>query len=837
MRQKFIKGAIIGLGVFLLACMLIFFIRDCTKIDTWRKSGDLRSLLNCRDSLVTFSWVDQADFLASPFPSSGDTILFINDSAATKTCIDYFLQTTNPPGKTFTLTFVHDGVLEKTTIQTSKVKPADFLGVLILHLLRYLIAFSFVLVGSWAYLKRSHSSAVRVLALFCFAMTAVMLANVRILDELFATFQIPFTDLLHRILNTLALFFGSFWLNLQLLFPRPNRFVTRYPSLAYGLCYLPTIAAIVLKVAAKDEKLSGLYIGILIIIMLLSGLFFLVRNYFTSRNSLEKRQVKLVLWGSGLGLSMLVFSAFFVSFLQNQNWANSMMIQLGLANVTFLALLFSPLSFAYSFGKYGLLEVEGKLRRGTRFLLVTAALLVAFLALVYGISEFLLRTLHIESRTPTLLFAIALAIGFSPAQRKLQQFIEKRFYPERHHLLSMIRDFLQQLLSLPDQAALWEKLQSRLKEALTVEQVIPVLGEAPGSLKIFGDNIPLPFDESSAFIEKLKHDGKPLLVDEILASARIDLSTEERAWLLKKRIALVLPMISRSRMVGFLGLGFKVDQEDYSAEDLQILRSFASQVALAYENILLLEENLEKRRMEEELQMARKVQKGFLPEKIPSTPGLEVAARNRFCLEVAGDYFDVIGMENGRTVLAVGDVSGKGAGAALLMANLQASLRTAAKIGGKLCEIVSGINDLIVQNTPPEDYITFFTGVFDANTGEFTYVNAGHNPPFLLDTNGNCTSLSEGGLILGALPGMHYSQETLILKPGCRLLMYTDGVSEAMNGNDEEFGEERLISFLKQHRSLPCEEFVEKLEREVLEFRGVESLEDDFTLLMVCVKT
>jgi sigma-B regulation protein RsbU (phosphoserine phosphatase) len=282
-------------------------------------------------------------------------------------------------------------------------------------------------------------------------------------------------------------------------------------------------------------------------------------------------------------------------------------------------------------------------------------------------------------------------------------------------------------------------------------------------------------------------------------------------------------------------LGQKTENEDYAAEELRILDSLSSQIAMASENIRLIEDNVVKKQLEEQLQMARRIQQGFLPQEIPPVKGLEIAAGSRFCLDVAGDYYDVITLDNGQTVLAVGDVSGKGAGAALLMANLQASLRTAVGMGSSLENVVARVNDLICRNTPPEQYITFFVGVYDPEESTLSYVNAGHNPPMLVHENGDTRLLSTGGLILGFLPAMKYEQETVKLRPGDLIIMYTDGVSEAMNAAEEEFGEERLCQSVCARREHPLTHTLSALEKEVIEFHGSDCFDDDFTLLLVRV--
>jgi sigma-B regulation protein RsbU (phosphoserine phosphatase) len=333
-------------------------------------------------------------------------------------------------------------------------------------------------------------------------------------------------------------------------------------------------------------------------------------------------------------------------------------------------------------------------------------------------------------------------------------------------------------------------------------------------------------------VVRLEAERRPILIDEMVASQRVELTDEENDWLQLHRVALVMPLVAQQRLIGFLGIGYKLEEEDYAPEELSILNAFSQQFALASENIRLVEENLEKRRLEEQMAIARRIQQGFLPQSMPETPGLEIAAGSRFSLEVAGDYYDVITEQDQNTVLAVGDVSGKGAGAALLMANLQASLRTAMGLGIRMSDAVARINDLIFRNTPPEQFITFAVAVWDLEKSMLSYVNAGHNPPILMRTNGESRLLDKGGLILGCLQGSEYEEESIKLFPGDLLIMYTDGVSEAMNDDDEEYSDERILEFVKRHRSLSPDEILKQLESDVTRFCGREPNEDDSTLLI-----
>jgi sigma-B regulation protein RsbU (phosphoserine phosphatase) len=587
--------------------------------------------------------------------------------------------------------------------------------------------------------------------------------------------------------------------------------------------------------AAHIQLDTGIIWLILISAQVFAGATILAVRRARTEDRLERRQTKLVLWGTGAGLGLLfllicialVFQSWFI-----ENPTRALLI----INIAFLGLLLSPISFAYAFGRYRLLEVEGKLRRGTRYALATGSLLALVIGVGLILSVFLRSQLGESGSNVAMFVTVLAALGVLPLARQAQGFLEQKFYPERQRLRQMILDFLEQVVALPDRQSFWIQLEGRLQSGLMVDGVYPIVFNSAKNQFLLRDCDRIPFASESKLVPMLERDRRPIMVDEAVSAGAVHLTPEEATWLKTHRIAVIVPLLIHGRLIGFLALGMKTEREDYAAEELRILNSLASQVAMASENIRLLEENVEKRRLEEQLQIARHIQRGFLPHELPPTPGLALAARSRFCLEVAGDYYDVIPLENRETVLAVADVSGKGACAALLMANLQASLRTAVGVGVRLADVVARINDLIYHNTPPEEYITFFVGICNPDSHRLAYVNAGHNPPLFLRRDGSVESLHQGGVILGMAPNLRYEQATIELAPGELVLMYTDGVSEAMNASGEEFGEERMKAFLLKYRALDPQELLERLEAEVVAFRSSDEFEDDFTLLLARIE-
>ena len=823
------------IGLALVGYFMLFFTREATKMSGWHDSGGLWSETRFADSLVVFTRIAPSDFVSTPLPQIGDTVVAVNDTAINAARWNQYFDSLQAPGQQIPITFRRAGEESRTMILTRTPNPNIFSLMVVTQVLRFLISGLSIGVGLWAFFARPNSAAVRALAFFSFALGAFMISGVSAISGRFAAFTIPYMQTIHNLLSFLGVMVGAFWLNLQLLFPHPVRFMREHPFWAYLLCYgimVILLIAAVVGLIIKSQFTIGLYalLGVALA-QIVAGLIVLTVRYRRAKDRLERRQARLVLLGSGTGLACLLLLIVIANIFED-NLPGGLIGGLLMINVSFMVLLLSPISFAYAFGRYRLLEVEGKLRRGTRYALTIIGLLAVAAAIVYFAGSFLKRTME-GGNVLALALILIIAASIVPLARITQQRLEKWFYPERLRLRRMIHDFLQHALSISDRETFWSELQIRLCDGLRIEDVHPILlvsGNGHYTCMIAGET---PFTSQSEFVERLARERRPVLVDELIASSRVYLTAEEIEWLETQRVGLVLPLIAHSSLIGFLGLGHKTEQEDYAAEELRILGSLSSQIAMVSENIRLLDENIVKRQLEEQLQIARRIQQGFLPQEIPVTVGLEIAAANRFCLEVAGDYYDVIPLEDGRTVLAVGDVSGKGAGAALLMANLQASLRTAVGMGSSLEDVVARINDLIHRNTPPEQYITFFVGVYDPQARALTYVNAGHNPPMLVSRNGDMQFLYTGGVILGFMPGMNYEHETVPLAPDDLIVMYTDGVSEAMNGDEEEFGEKRICDSVCSALHQPVQRILSSLEEEVLTYRGPYPLEDDFTLLLV----
>ncbi len=238
----------------------------------------------------------------------------------------------------------------------------------------------------------------------------------------------------------------------------------------------------------------------------------------------------------------------------------------------------------------------------------------------------------------------------------------------------------------------------------------------------------------------------------------------------------------------------------------------------------------------DELEQAGEIQQGFLPREIPQLPGYEFAAAWQPAKVVSGDYFDVEKTGENQISMCIADVMGKGMPAALLMSNLQATVKAAAGAGVQPREVCSKVNRIICGNVTPGTFITLFYCSLDATCGRLVYTNAGHPAPILVRCDGSHIRLQAGGPPLGLFPESGYEQGELQFEPGDRLVLFTDGVTEAHNAVDEEFGEERLISVLKEYSSLAARGVQEKILQAVRNF-SARGFEDDATLVVVSVRS
>jgi serine phosphatase RsbU (regulator of sigma subunit)/pSer/pThr/pTyr-binding forkhead associated (FHA) protein len=299
------------------------------------------------------------------------------------------------------------------------------------------------------------------------------------------------------------------------------------------------------------------------------------------------------------------------------------------------------------------------------------------------------------------------------------------------------------------------------------------------------------------------------------------------------RSVMAVPLAVEGRVSGMIYVDSPFGTSRFTEQDLQLLTLIAGVAAIRIENVRLLEDQQEKQRLEKELAVASEIQLRLLPESPPQIPGYELIGVSFPCYEVGGDYYDFFQKRDGRYLIALGDVSGKGTGAALLMSSLHAAVhaQTTTRLSG--CEVVSEINQYIYDNTPSNKYVTFFYSELDARTHQFTYINAGHNSPLLVRTSGEVTRLDVGGFPVGITPDCEYREGWVQMEPGDVLVIYSDGVTESQNEEGEEFDEARLIEVVQRNRDRTAASIRDRIDEALTRFVGQAKAVDDLTLVIL----
>lgn len=298
------------------------------------------------------------------------------------------------------------------------------------------------------------------------------------------------------------------------------------------------------------------------------------------------------------------------------------------------------------------------------------------------------------------------------------------------------------------------------------------------------------------------------------------------------RSVICVPLWNEQSVIGLIYADNQISDRAFSQNDLRLLGLIANMAAVKVENANLMAQQIEKERMEEQLAVAAQIQRRLLPQTSPEVPGWDIRGLSRSCYEIGGDYFDYLHLPDGRLGLVIADVSGKGVGAALLMAAFQASLRSLSGLSIPPQELLQRLNRVMFENSPPAKYVTGFYGELDPRTGEFSYVNAGHNPPLLVH-GGVARTLPATGPVVGLISGVVFETGRVTIEPGGLLLLYTDGVTECENVAEEEYGLERLTGLIERQSNASLEDISRSLLDALAAFAVGAPTKDDMTAVLV----
>ena len=324
---------------------------------------------------------------------------------------------------------------------------------------------------------------------------------------------------------------------------------------------------------------------------------------------------------------------------------------------------------------------------------------------------------------------------------------------------------------------------------------------------------------------------KPLLINDFPNDGRFtNLSDEE----FPINSLLSVPLKTKGKLIGVLNVFNKMSEAGFSSDDQRMLSIIGAQSAQVVDNARLYDEEQSLKKIEEELRFAHDIQTNLLPKSNPKIDGFDIAGKSVSAREVGGDYYDFITIDEHKNVICLGDISGKGMPAALLMANLQATLRGQAPLfSSSAGESLTRANKLLYRSTDMQRHATLFYGILDASENIFHFSNAGHNPPFLIHSDKKVTRLTKGGTVLGFMEEYQFEEDSIKLNIGDTVIIYSDGISEAFNDKNEEFGEDRLLTVLKQNIKLSADTLIGKVFDAIKIFVNDVSQSDDITIVII----
>lgn len=515
-----------------------------------------------------------------------------------------------------------------------------------------------------------------------------------------------------------------------------------------------------------------------------------------------------------------------------------------------------PLTLAYVIVVYRAMDIRVVVRRGLQYALATRAIRVLQLLVTLAV---ITVAVYVPTTPlwsgPRRFLAIALGVVLMSRLGKgadwLRAWTDRRFFRDAYNAELILSDLGEKVRTIVETGPLLETVAGRIADSLHVQRVAVMLNGSgpyrPAYSIGYGDQLHVTFSGSAAVVRRLEKEIEPSRIyfgdPDSWIYRDPGMTNEQRTGLAELDSELLLPLSVNHKLIGFMSLGQKRSEEPYSGNDLRLLKSVAAQIGMALEVASLTtnigREIAQRERMNRELEIAREVQERLFPQLLPAVPGLDYCGRCQPAREVGGDYYDFLELPGKKLGVAIGDVSGKGIGAALMMAGLQASLRAQASIAGhNLADLMSRVNRLVYEVSSENRYATFFYAQYDPASRQLTYVNAGHNPPLVLresHSEWQVMHLDVGGAVVGLLPQAAYTQGAFTLEFGDLVVAFTDGISEAMNAENQEWGEENLIAVAKSCAGLHAAESVSRIMAAAHAFTAGAPQFDDMTLVVLRV--
>ncbi len=580
--------------------------------------------------------------------------------------------------------------------------------------------------------------------------------------------------------------------------------------------------------------ISAIYMGI--------GFQYLMKSYKKSDNEIIKKSFKVIIRGFILGFIGLTYLLVYSLFVKKANFLVS-----PLWYAPFLLVLAIPISFGYSIFKYKILDTEFIIKKGLVFGILTGIIILFYLGIVYTADSFLSGYIGTNRKIITFTAIIVITFTFDFFNKRAKDFVDKQFYKDRYNYRKALLDFSQQLPKMKSIRQVLDKLGNSAKQIMGIEKLNVwiydnrYLNILKKELDINEENKTISFKDiwlDELMVKIFKDSTEPVLLSEIEID-EMNLDANDIDAIRKANIYLSVPIYLKNKLIGALNYSKKPSGKEYSEEDIDLLKTIASQTAISFESTRLQLEEIDKQKIDEELGIARKIQESLLPSREIRIEGLDIEGSSSPAKTIGGDFYDLIRINDKKLLVIVADVSGKGIPAALNLSKVQAMIQFSAKIFNSPKDILKSVNKQIYNKIDRKSFVTIAAGLFDLENMTAKICRAGHNPVLFANEN-EVKELNAKGIGLGLdnakLFDANLQEIELKLNSGDTFLFYSDGLTEAMNSFKEEFGLPKVKQILKDNTNRNSIDIQRNMFDEVKAFKGNAEQNDDITLVTIKIK-
>lgn len=634
------------------------------------------------------------------------------------------------------------------------------------------------------------------------------------------------------------------------LFPRPFNFVKKLwvrrtlyivPSIIYVISVIIRASQYYGRNNA-DGKANLFYVpfanflNFLVITSLCIGVVSLLINYIRIKEKSERKPLFIILTANLFGVISILYVIFLAPVISDTIFNSPEFY----APIIFVSII--PIAFGISIFRYQLMDVSAVIKNTIIYGAATLTVAALYFLIIYSLGEFISRAIGTEYQgiIAGVIF-IVFAMVFQSTKDKFQEFITEKFYPEQFAYQKVLIKFSNDISVVVGLDNILDAMKNTLVESLKIKEFAIMIREGNESFvmerSVGCKDCMLALDNHNLnkFIQKKHSIDAPVVAEQ---SDFEDIFPEDHETLKQNSIYTVIPLIIKSKVIGFLMFGLKHSGSQFAGKDLELLTAAANQAAISIENARLYRSEAEKVKIERDLDLARKIQQSLLPKCLPSLNGLDICGQMVPAMQVGGDYFDLIPLPDNKLFVVVGDVSGKGLSASLYMTKLQTMMQLACVSGKTPKEILFEVNRKLYLSIEKDWFVTMSLSLFDLDAKTVKTCRAGH-VPLLLANNGTVKPHRSMGIGVGLEKGIIFEktlvEEEISLTPGKIFVFYSDGITEAMNEHNELFGEDNLCELLRNKGHVRSSDLMNEIWDQIKVFRGKAEQNDDMTMVLVRV--